>query len=221
MPRTLLALLGLLIVVSLAGSAFPGDPPAIAYGEPKTGITFPVNLGPFQYLGVKQYETPELGVCIRYGDKGLIKADIFIYDLGKKDLGRGLQSPAVTRHFHQVKGDIYTMEKMGRYQDLDQVSAQVIAIPTPRGQIPALSAIFTYGQTEGPGTASTETRVSHLILTAYQDAFLKIRFTYPQQQKAQGDSAFKKFMQDLGSRLQECRAGTSRFAANFRFHEKY
>jgi hypothetical protein len=200
MLRTLLSLL---IVGSFASSAFPGTPPAIAYREPNTGITLPGKLGPLPYLGVKEYEKPGLGVCIRYGEPDLIKADIFIYDLGEKNLGSGLKSPAVTRHFDQVKGDIYAMEKMGRYKDLDQVSAQEIAIPTPRGKIPALSAIFTFSQTEGPGTAYTETRVSHLILTAYQDSFIKIRFTYPQNQKERGGSALKQFIQDLGSRLNE------------------
>jgi hypothetical protein len=200
MPRTLLSLL---LVGSLVSPAFSGTTPAVAYREPNTGLTLPGNLGPLTYVGVKHYEKPGLGVCIRYGETDLIKADIFIYDLGEKNLGRGLQSPAVARHFDQVKGDIYAMEKMGRYKDLDQVSAQEIAIPTPRGKIPALSAIFTFSQTEGQDTAYTETRVSHLILTAYQDSFIKIRFTYPQRQKEQGDSAFKQFIQDLGSRLNE------------------
>jgi hypothetical protein len=200
MARTLLSLL---ILGSLVSSAFPGNPPAIAYREPQTGIALPGDLGPLNYLGVKRYDKPELGVCIRYGEEGLIKGDIFIYDLGKKNLGSGLQSPAVKTHFEQVKGDIYAMEKMGHYQALDQVSEREIAIRTPRGKIPALSAIFTYSQTEGPGTAFTEKRVSHLVLTAYRGSWLKIRFTYPQNQKNRGETAFKQFMDDLGSRLNQ------------------
>ena len=119
----------------------------------------------------------------------MIKADIFIYDLGKKNLGTGLQSPALTRHFDQVKGDLHAMEKMGRYQSVEQVSEEEIAMQTPRGRIPALSAMFTYSQTAGPGTAFTGKRVSHLILTAYRESFLKIRFTYPQGQKERGARA--------------------------------
>jgi hypothetical protein len=102
-----------------------------------------------------------------------------------------------------VEGDIYAMEKMGRYKSLDRVSEQEIAMQTPRGRIPALSAIFTYSQTEGPGTAFTEKRVSHLILTAYRDSFLKIRFTYPQNQKERGAIALKQFIDDLGRHLNE------------------
>jgi hypothetical protein len=196
-------LLSLLILGSLVNSAFPDNQPAIVYRDPKTGITLPGDLGPLTYLGVKRYDKQELGACIRYGDEGLIKGDIFVYDLGKKNLGSGLQSPAVKTHFEQVKGDIYAMEKIGQYKSVDRVSEQEIAIQTPRGKIPALSAIFTFSQTEGPDTAYTEKRVSHLVLTAYRDSFLKIRFTYPQNQKQRGETAFKQFMDDLGSRLND------------------
>lgn len=197
------ALFIFVILGSLLSSAFAGNPQAIAYSERKTGIALPGNLGPLKYLGVKQFENPELGVCIRYGEEGLIKADIFIYDLGEKNLGSGLQSPAVKMHFDQVKGDIYAMEKMGRYTSLDKVSEQEIVMQTPRGRIPALSAIFTYSQTEGPGTVYTGKRVSHLVLTAYRDSFIKIRFTYPQNQKERGAIALKQFIDDLGRHLNE------------------
>jgi hypothetical protein len=194
-------LLSLLILLSLASSAVAGNPPAMPYSDPKTGIAFPAHLGPLTYLGVTRYEQSALGVSVRYGGELLIKADIFIYDLGKTNLGTGLKSPVVPSHFQQVKGDIYTAEKMGRYTDLSLVSEQEIALNTPQGKIPALSAVFTYSQTEGPGTAFTGMRVSHVVLTAYRDSFLKIRFTYPQKDKARGDLAFQQFMADLGNHL--------------------
>ena len=200
MARTLLSLL---ILGSLVNGGFAGNPPAVAFSEPQTGISFPGHLGPLRYLGVRHYENPALGICIRYGEEGLIKADIFIYDLGKKNLGTGLQSPALATHFDQVKGDLSTLEKMGRYKSLGQVSEQKIVIQTPQGRIPALSARFTYSQTAGPGTAFTGQRVSHLVLTAYRESFLKIRFTYPQDQKERGAMAFKQFIDGLGRHLHE------------------
>lgn len=200
MARTLLSLL---ILGSLVQGVCASNPEAAAFSEPKTGMSLPGQLGPLKYLGVRHYENPALGVCIRYGEEGLIKADIFIYDLGKKNLGTGLQSPALTTHFDQVKGDLSTLEKMGRYKSLNQVSEQKISIETPRGGIPAMSALFTYCQTAGPGTAFTGQRVSHLVLTAYRESFLKIRFTYPQNQKEQGAVAFRKFIADLGRCLTE------------------
>ena len=86
MPRTLLSLL---ILVSLVSSAFADGSPAIPFSDPKTGITLPAALGPLTYLGAKHYEPSALGVSVRYEGEPLIKADIFIYDLGKKNLGTG------------------------------------------------------------------------------------------------------------------------------------
>ena len=147
------------------------------------------------------YDQPALGVSVRYEGEPSIKADIFIYDLGKTNLGTGIESPAMLPHFQQVKGDIYTAEKRGSYTSLSLVSEQEIALNTPQGKLPALSAVFTFSQTEGPGTAYTGMRVSHLVLTAYRNSFLKIRFTYPQNEKARGDLAFKQFLADLGNHL--------------------
>jgi hypothetical protein len=125
--------LRLLMLGSLVNGVVAGNPSATAFSEPRTGITLPDNLGPLKFSGVEHYADRELGVCIHYEDEGLINADIFIYDLGKKNLGTGLQSPALTTHFDQVKGDLHAMEKMGRYQSVDQVSEEEIAMQTPRG----------------------------------------------------------------------------------------
>ena len=140
MPRTLLSLL---VLVSLANSAFAGSPPDIPFSDPKTGIALPAHLGPLIYLGVKHYEQSALGVSVRYEGEPLIKADIFIYDRGKTNLGTGLKSPAVPSHFQQVKGDIYTAEKMGSYTSLSLVSEQEIALKTPQGNLPALGPRFS------------------------------------------------------------------------------
>ena len=80
-------LLSLLILGSLVNGVFAGNPPAVAIREPQTGISFPGHLGPLTYQGVRHWENPALGVCIRQGEEGLIKADIFVYDLGKKNPG--------------------------------------------------------------------------------------------------------------------------------------
>ena len=194
-------IVSLLILVSLVSSAFAASPPATPFSDPKTGIALPAILGPLTYQWTKHYEQSALGASLRYEGEPSIKADIFIYDLGEKNLGTGLQSPAIQSHFQQVKGDIYTGEKMGRYASLNQVSEQEIALQTSQGKIPALSAVFTFSQTEGPDTIYTGMRVSHLVLTAYRDSFLKIRFTYPQSQAQAGGLAFKQFIADLGRHL--------------------
>ena len=52
-----------------------------------------------------------MGVCIRKGEEGLIKADRFVYDLGKKNPGTGLEFPVLATHFDQVKGEHHPRTK--------------------------------------------------------------------------------------------------------------
>ena len=112
MVRTCISLVA---IICLAIPALGQGPPSAPYREPQTGIVFPVNLGPMEFSGAKKYDQPELGVSVGYHGDPLIKADIYIYDMGQKNLGTGLGSPAVTSHFREAKGDIFALEKMGRY----------------------------------------------------------------------------------------------------------
>ena len=63
MAKTLLCLL---ILGSLVNGVVAGNPPAIAFSEPRTGITLPGNLGQLKFSGVEHYADRELGVCVRY-----------------------------------------------------------------------------------------------------------------------------------------------------------
>jgi hypothetical protein len=50
-------------------------------------------------------------LSVRYIDEKLIKADIYLYDGGKDNLGDGIDSAAVRHHFEQSKKDIYIAYK--------------------------------------------------------------------------------------------------------------
>ncbi len=191
----------LVIMIVLAIPAFGQGPLAAPYLEPQTGIVFPVNLGPLEFSGAKKYDQPELGVSVGYHGEPLIKAHIFIYDLGQKNLGAGLGSPGVTSHFQQAKGDIFAQEKRGNYQSVTVLSEQPTAFSTPGGKLATLAAGFKYSQTAGPGVDYTGPRISHLFLTAYKGSFVKVRFTYPETDKAQGDQALSQFLAAFGKIL--------------------
>lgn len=167
----------------------------------QSGMALPANIGPLKLAGTKKYDQPGLGVVYRYTGEPTVKGDVFIYDLDLKNLGRGLKSPQVKAHFEQVKADIYNMGKKGDYLSIVKVSEGETGLTTPAGKIPVLTATFTYSQKPGPNVAYAGTRVSHLLLTAYQDSFVKIRFTYPEAQKAQGDQVWRQFLADFGKNL--------------------
>ena len=191
----------LVIMIVLAIPAFGQGPPSAPYLEPQTGIVFPVNLGPLEFSGAMKYDQPELGVSVGYQGELLIRADIYIYDMGQKNLGTGLGSSVVTAQFQQAKGDIFALEKRGNYQSVTVLSEQPTAFSTPGGKLATLAAGFKYSQTAGPGVAFTGPRISHLFLTAYKGVFVKVRFTYPETDKARGDQALSQFLAALGKIL--------------------
>ena len=177
-----------------------------AYREPNTGITFPAKLGSLQYRGVVDYAEqgrPDLGISVRYGLPGNpIRADIYLYDLKKKNLGTGTGSPEVNKIFQQAIGDIFSIEKMGAYKDVRKLSEGKTALTTATGSLPLLHASFSYRQQPGPQVLYTGPQVSNLYLSAYKGYFLKIRFSYPDGPKqAEHEKALEQFLADLGKIL--------------------
>jgi len=194
--------LTLLLLAHFLAPLLAGAQTGQVYQEPKTGMLFPATLGSLTRVQVITYPQAQLGVCVRYQGKDLVKADIFIYDLGKQNLGSGLDSPEMRPHFEQVQQDIYQMEKAGRYQGVTRVSEARTRLSTPNGKLPVFMATFTYSQIPRPNEAEYEgIRISHLLLTAYDNYFVKMRFTYPQAQQSQGETAFRQFVAEFGKLL--------------------
>jgi len=194
------ALLTLWIIFGLLVPAGAQQVPASGAEAPASGISLPPTIGGLKRYAMKKYDQPELGVVYRYRGGQLIKGDVFIYDMGRKNLGTGLKSPQMRPHFEQVKNDINRMGQMGHYQAIVKVYEEVTDLTTPAGKVPALSATFTYSQV-GKDSSYAGTRISHLLLTAYKDFFIKIRFTYPETEKGLGDNLWGLFLADLGRKM--------------------
>jgi len=144
-------------------------------------------------MGLKKYDSPELGVSYRYAGHPLPIADIYLYDQGLNNLGTGIDQ-AVRTHFEEVTNEILLMEKTGFYQSVKKVSEGETAIGNGARKLPALSAVFTYSIAPGKGVAYTGLRASHVLLTSYKGQFLKIQFTYPKNQGSEGRSDLKEFL---------------------------
>ena len=182
------------------------QPLDLVYQEPNTGIFFPAKLGPLQSGGVVDYAEqgrPDLGISVRYGLPGSpVRADIYLYDLKKKNLGTGTGSPEVAKTFQQSIGDIFSLEKMGNYKDVRKLSEGKTALTTATGSLPMLHASFSYRQQPGPQVSYTGPQISNLYFTAYKDYFLKIRFSYPDApSRDEHEKALEQFLADLGKIL--------------------
>ncbi len=193
-------LLSLWLLVSLASPVPAQESPGTPAVEPKTGISFPQTLGPLARTGMKRYDPPEMGISYRYAGHPLPIADIYIYDNGLKYLGTGL-SQMVRTHFEEVKSEISLMGKSGNYRDVKKISEGETYLPPGNRKLPALSATFTFSIPPGKGVAYTGVRTSHILLTAYKGQFLKIQFTYPQDQEKEGKKAWQQFLADFGKAI--------------------
>ncbi|MBE3099203.1 MAG: hypothetical protein IMZ44_18970 [Planctomycetes bacterium] len=178
--------------------------PPEPFVEPQTGVVFPLTMGRFTFAGSQKYDKPELGVSIRYkaSEPVSIRADIYVYDLGKKDLGNGIESEAVKAAFEQAKADITRMETTKRYKDVKPLPQEPVVLKVGEKELPMLGAAFEFTMLPPPGTsASPEAVASHLFLTGYKDKFLKVRLTYPKAGKEKCAEALAEFMAALGAAL--------------------
>lgn len=188
----------LFLLAALArGDAPAGEKPAAPYVEPATGLVFPAALGPLDRGEAHRFEQAGLGVGIRYSGK-TVKADVYVYDLGEKELGTGGDSDAVRRHFQRAQKDIAAAAEQGYYRGVRRTVEDQALLETGAGKLAMQHARFEYVETGKAGGGAERDRVSHLLVTAYKDNFLKVRFTFDASEKESGEEALKAFLADLG-----------------------
>ena len=187
-------------VVALLISVTPVFPQELLvqpYPESAPGITFPRLMGGLRRGEVTDYEKKQkgLGIGIRYYDaENQIKADVYIYNLGLTAIPDGIESRELVGVFEQARREVHDMEKSGSYQSVKKLSEDVASFGHFASAPRALRAYFSFTQ---DGTD----RFSHIYLTAYKNLFLKIRFTYPKEQKANSEKFLAEFLEEMGKLL--------------------
>jgi hypothetical protein len=198
----------LILLLFLAIPPTPGFSQGTApatYQHSATGISFPARLGALTYRGNVDYAKQgraDLGVAVRYGLAGApVWADIYVYDLGRKNLGTGLDSPDVQKAFNGAVQDIFALEKQKVYKSVQKTEEGKFALTTQSGRLNMLWAHFTYERLPGPQISHPGPLISELYLTAYRNQFLKIRFTSPAEMQERHQEALQKFLGDFGKIL--------------------
>ena len=193
MLKTLMAVCVILGTVGLLAAE---DRPPAPCVEPQTGLAFPTTLGPLHRASsLRTYDRLELGASIRYSDQAPTRADIYLYDWGKTGLGTGRLSAAVRSHFEGMKRGILAMQENGSYLDVRKLSDEETALETGAARVPMLHASYAYAEKD---PTQENKCISHLFLSTYKDKFFKIRFTYLEDKRAQGEQALKAFLVDCG-----------------------
>ncbi|MFO0871112.1 MAG: hypothetical protein U0935_19490 [Pirellulales bacterium] len=178
--------------------------PATVSGQEKSGppqLEFPPSLGTLNYVERNTYQQPELGYSVRYAGANGLKADIYLYDLGRSGLGTGEAGPEVREHLVEVIRDVFLMEKRGYYRGVRVLTEETMNWATVHGRVPLLHAVLEYSQTSASRGGEEKPLVSHVLLATYQDHFFKIRFTYAEADRIEGAASLRLFLQDCGELL--------------------
>ncbi len=176
-------------------AGMPVDTATGNYVEPATGLSFPASLGPLKRTGVTTFKEAELGIMIGYRGSDLVKADVYVYQGRDRNMAPGVQSEAVKSQLKEIKDAVLEVERRGYYKDVLTGKDETLALATPSGDIALLRTYFRFEQT--PRAPSPGRRISYAFLTVYQGRFLKIRFTYLLDKKADGEKALQGFLADF------------------------
>lgn len=139
----------------------------------------PRTLAGLNFEQVEIYPDPRLGVSARYGNPAGVKADVYLYDLGRKDIPADLRSEAVMGWFQEACQNVFMMVERGVYLDLETRVSQYLHLPPDAADPFCLWACFAYRQAPQPGVTYTGVRVSNLALRTDRGLINKLRYTYP------------------------------------------
>jgi hypothetical protein len=168
--------------------------PSGPYTDPDSQLVLPETLGGLPRVSAFNYETrsPGLGVSFKYrAAVPAIFADIYVFNGGLPRIPEGIDDPAVAGMFDSAIGDIRAMGEAGRYRDVELIGSDSIPLGDAPGARRALRARFSYTLSEGKV-------YSHVYGLAVRNHFVKMRFTYRQDQAGEAVPVLGAVLQELG-----------------------
>jgi hypothetical protein len=168
--------------------------PAGPYTDPASRLVLPETLGGLPRVSAYDYESRRagLGVSFKYQMKSpTIFADVYVFNGGRALIPEGIDDPAVTGMIDSAIGEIRAMGEMGRYEGVEMIGSDSIPLGDAPGARRALRARFAYTLAEGKV-------YSHVYGLAVHNHFVKLRFTYRQDQSAEALPVLGAVLQDLG-----------------------
>jgi len=166
----------------------------------QTEDTVPTELGELAYTGCDIYDDPRLGVKLRY-DRGMTKADVYLYDLGINPISEDVRSEQVMEFFQQSCNDILVAAERGIYNDLETRTSQYLHIPDNSPDPMYLWAAFYYRQAPAPGVVDEGYRYSHILIRTDGGYINKVRYTYPERVKNDASRDMIQFLLDWDAAL--------------------
>jgi hypothetical protein len=164
------------------------------YTDPASQLVLPETLGGMPRISAYNYESrrPGLGVSFKYQVQSpMIFADVYVFNGARPMIPDGIDDPAVVGMFNSAIGEIRAMGEMGRYGNVELLGSDSIPLSEAPGARRVLRARFSYTLAEG-GV------YSHVYGLAARNHYVKLRFTYRQDQSAEAAPVLGAVLQDLG-----------------------
>jgi len=126
------------------------------------GVAFPESIASLTFRGIQKYDDAKLGYSPRYQNEDLVKADLYVYDNGYKDIKDGISSEMVQGEFAEILGAFSIMQKMGKYKEVKELAKETKTYgPQKRAY---LWARYGYRQAPGEGVLYHGDRISETYL---------------------------------------------------------
>lgn len=173
-------------------------PHSFAYQESfkhaPSGLSLDTRMGGLKMIKKTSYRDERLGVSYLYKDQNSNICSLYIYNAGYKDIKNGVKSNPVVQQFNNARAEVKGMVDQGRYKLLSEVNIRKKRIKARSGTMRYLWAIFEF-------EAYGQSRQSHLLITARNRHFVKVRCTYLLNNANRGRKIFDKFSKDLSTAL--------------------
>ncbi len=142
------------------------------------------------------YKDKDLGYSVSYLSEGIV-ITVFVYNLGLEKIPTGPNADAIKAEMYESLLALEANRKNGRYKSITPVDERVIPFGTNKAA-PELRRKRYEVEVTDEGEAVTE-----LYVTGYKNYFLKIRATYPSQEKKRpdGEKAVADVLSALGKAL--------------------
>lgn len=156
-------------------------------------------LGTLEFKERTDYPEEALGYSLRYENDKLLKADIYVYNMGQQDLKDGINSPEVKAEMASVGEVLQKMEKMGKYEGVELLQ-EGIKESHPSG-LKFLWSRYRLRQIGGAEVVYLGKRISDTFLMVCKGKFIKIRITTKESDLTENDKEIERFVNQVGSCL--------------------
>lgn len=152
--------------------AQPSDQPAYSgpyWAHSGSGLRLPTRVGEIYRKGENDFGG-RLGVGVKFLAENAaygayLKIDVYVYDLGVRNIPNGAYNPVVRAEFDRAVQDIHMLRRQGRYQEVAPLDSTLQAHAQ---LLVGRFRIVTQGMAQD----------SYLVLTGHRGHFVKVRASF-------------------------------------------